>query len=227
MCSDTACVVDLWSDWLNQTVVSGIGCIAALQMSSLAMPVSPAPRTVRPPNAFGKDNLLYLAAIQKQHEIRDAAAPAVDACMQCGNCHTARGAPAAFSCDIVASNVEHFRPLSSDHLVTMVTGITHTLTSQLTTAATKSRFIHLTARGRDTDEDSSEDEFEKLSLDLLTSAIDNLCAIETLLVERTDRSVSAFFNAKVRVVVLYLLADSSSQMKAKLSAAQPAQPEAD
>ena len=196
-------------------------------MSSSAIPVSPAPRTARPPNAFGKDNLLYLSAIQKQHEIRDAAAPAVDACMQCGNCHTARGAPAAFSCDIVASNVEHFRPLSSDHLVTMVTGITHTLTSQLTTAATKSRFIHLTARGRDTDEDSSEDEFEKLSLDLLTSAIDNLCAIETLLVERTDRSVSAFFHAKVRVVVLYMLADSSSQMKAKLSAAQPVQPEAD
>ena len=179
-------------------------------MSSSAIPVHSVPRTARPPNAFGKDNLLYLSAIQKQHEIRDAAAPAVhEDCMHCGNCHKPRGAPAAFSADIVASNVEHFRPLSSDHLVTMVTGISHTLTAQLTTAATKSRFLHLTARGRDTDDDSSEDEFEKLSCDLLTSAIDNLCAIEALLVERTDRSVSTWFHAKVSVVVLVLSADSS------------------
>ena len=98
--------------------------------------------------------------------------------MHCGFRHQPRGSPAAFSSDIVASNVADFRHLDSDQLVMFVSGVAHSLIVQLDSVALKSRLSALA------DEDS-DDEFEKLACDFLTSAIDNVYGVETLLVERS------------------------------------------
>ena len=136
----------------------------------------------RPPRAGyqGGGACFFAAASERQDEIRAGTAPIVlNDCLHCGFRHQPRGSPAAFSSDIVASNVADFRHLDSDQLVMFVSGVAHQLIVQLDSVALKARLSALAG------EDSDDDDFEKLACDFVTSAIDNLCGIETLLVERS------------------------------------------
>jgi len=155
------------------------------RLSASAPPLNRSGGIAAPPRPIragyqGGGACFFAAASERQDEIRAAAAPLVhNDCMHCGHCHKPRGSPAAFSSDIVASNVADFRHLDSDQLVTFASGVAHQLIVQLDSVALKSRLAAIAG------EDSDDDVFEKLACDLVTGAIDNLCGVETLLVERS------------------------------------------
>jgi len=150
----------------------------------------------RPPRAEGCVAFFEQAARKqeksrrkRQNEVAAAAAAVDESCGLCGNYHGSRGSPSPYSLDIYASNVVDFRHLDNEQLVSMALGVAQQLIAHLSHVATKARHDpdilapadHMWQDVADTN---------RVCKGIITTALDNLCAVETIMQQRHDNAVA-------------------------------------
>ena len=127
---------------------------------------------------------------KRESDVAAAAAAVDDSCGLCGNYHGSRGSPSPYSLDIYASNVVDFRRLDSEQLVSMALGVAQQLIAQLSHVATKAQYNpDILAPADHMWQDTAAD-LNRVCKGPITTALDQLCAVETIMQQRHDNAVA-------------------------------------
>ena len=126
---------------------------------------------------------------KRESDVAAAAAAVDEICGVCGFFHGSRGSPSPYSLDIYASNVVDFRRLDSEQLVSMALGVAQQLIAQLSHVATKAQCNpDILAPADHMWQDAAD--FNRVCKGPITTALDQLCAVEAIMQQRHDNAVA-------------------------------------